>query len=124
MKFKTAYIWIAVPILMILTCEGLWKYLLWGADTPDPVVSMDAIGGLTPEQVISRLGPPDSDPRNPVRGAPPGYKPWTSEAEDGPLQLLYNDGDFPDSFFHPHFGHDYSIIFENGRVSQVVCGRK
>ena len=64
--------------------------------------------GLTPDEVVRRLGKPDFDPRY-----PPGWKPgeppyWQDEAKDGPLHLGYAQG-----------WNRCVIRFEGGRVSSV-----
>ena len=41
-------------------------YVLWGA-APNPDITLDRLGGLSPDQVIARLGRPSYDPRQPDR---------------------------------------------------------
>jgi hypothetical protein len=67
----------ALVLLVIVVL--LAAYCSWGSH-PDPRMNMKHLGGLTPEQVIARLGPPRYDPRKPNPNDP-RYKPWTPDQE-------------------------------------------
>ncbi len=97
---------LAALILLI----ALWAYrgLRW-----DPRFDIKTLGGLTPNQVISLLGPPTVDPRN--------YKPngWTpaEEMAGDPLKFFYEDG-------YGWLGQEYAIIFRQDKVAEVKRGTK
>ena len=88
--------------------------VVWGA-LPDSRFTMDKLGGLTPEQVIDRVGPPDYDGRNDTSD------PWTPELEKqgktGRLKFFYEDR-------RTWNGIEYGIQFEDGHVVQVDWGAK
>ena len=42
---------------------GFYRYLMWGAATPNPHMRLGELQGLTPDQVTARFGPPHQDPR-------------------------------------------------------------
>jgi len=92
-------------------------YLVWGA-FPNPRMNMQELGGLTPDQVVARLGSPHYDPRKLPH-------PWTPEreakGEDGPLTLCYGDSDF---FPWRWRGFGYAVVFENNQVVRVQVGSK
>ena len=104
-------------------------YLAWEfRSDPNPHISVVELGGLTPDQVIARLGPPGpfpfSDPRKPNPNDPK-FPPWTpdQERERGPLVLEYDDyvlykNGHNNDWFPPHVGHSYGIVFEDGRVAE------
>ena len=117
-KRSTWLLWVAGASALVVT-------LLWwrGSFTNWDLVSDETkLAGLTPEEVIAKLGTPSFDPRKPY-GSPtklasaknpygpttlPATVPAWSEATDGPLSLGYFKG-----------WHTYSIDFENGRVKHV-----
>jgi len=84
-------------------------YLIWGA-LPDFRFSYEKLNGLTPGQVIGRVGPPDYDERKDT------WNPWTSEKEKsgkcGPLRFYYEDR-------HSWRGIEYGIEFEDNHVVLV-----
>jgi len=101
---------------VIVAAFALWT--AWGA-RPDPSINMKKLAGMTPDQVIACLGPPQSDPRKPLHGFPPE---WTPELEAKgpctPLTFTYYD-----SF--PYWqGYWHAIIFKNYRVVGITTGAK
>jgi hypothetical protein len=85
----------AVAIALYLT-SCLW----WGVWTKwEPKYDLKNLVGLTPAQVVGRLGPPDFDSRG---------NGWKSEAEDGPLSLAYKSGTYW-----------VAIRFSHGKVVRV-----
>jgi hypothetical protein len=104
-----------VPVLCLLCCilfwmaaftplNGIWVYWL-------PRYSEKNLLGLTPNQVVERLGPPSYDPRRALFGSTrPG---WTNEEQDGPLVLGYYRG-----------WTTVSIEFKNERVVAVWKSEK
>ena len=86
-------------------------YIYWGA-IPDPRMNLASLKGMTPQQVISRLGPPRVDQRLPKFGG------WTPAQQQtvGPLAFYYYDNRWR--------GFEYAIIFNNNQVSDVKIGTK
>src|ERR1700678_1451579 len=72
--------WI-IGILLVL----IGIYIYWGSK-PDPRFTLAKLQGLTPDQVITRLGPPDMDPRLPKWGG------WTPQNSGGTPLILYYEG--------------------------------
>jgi hypothetical protein len=94
----------AVPIAIIL----LIAYGIWGA-FPDPRFRLSKLRGLTPAQVVARLGPPTDE-----RHVPP---PGSSENES---LLIY---DYASGYRLG--GFSYGVIFgKDGRVRYVLVGSK
>lgn len=114
-------------ILCLALVFALIAHFIWGIRSPDPRYTMQNLGGLTPDQVIARLGPPPfpGDPRQGDR-EDPKQKPWTPELEGelGPLQFYYHDNGKTAVWIPPHNGHEYGIIFKNGHVAEVLVGSK
>jgi hypothetical protein len=107
-------LFVAIVAAVFLGIAGL---TVWGW-YPDSRINITELGGLTPIQVIARLGPPRSDPR--ALSNSPRYKSWTPEHEPelGPLVFYYHD-----SF--PHWrGYEYEITFKNNHVVQVRMAHK
>ena len=102
----------AALLLLSISC------FIWGK-YPDPRFQTSKLIGLTPEEVIQRLGPPRVDPRI-AKPKPywPREAPWSpdNEAVQGPLRFYYYD--------HRWMGFEYGIIFEHNRVSKVMVGSK
>jgi hypothetical protein len=101
-----------IKIVMLVVAALIICRVVWGA-LPDSRFTMDKLGGLTPEQVIDRVGPPDYDGRNDTSD------PWTPEKEKegkcGPLILTYKDR-------HSWRGIEYGIEFEDNHVVLVQSG--
>ena len=80
-------------------------YIVWGA-YPDPQFRLSKLKGLTPEQVIARLGPPTVKSHT----APP------DTANESRLMFDYTDK-------YRLRGFEYSVIFgRNNRVEWVLVG--
>ena len=108
-------------VIVLILFSALVAYIFWGVSRPNPRVTIQELRGLTPDQVISRLGPPRSDsrkrdPRNPT--------PSTSVAQpvlrDGTFDIEYDDAELGSTFLNPHLGHFYNIRFELGRVVKIT----
>src|SRR5689334_1441194 len=99
-----------ILIFVVLTVFAVWVYR---GVRGDARMSVKKLKGLTPEQVIARVGPPEYDPRLPTYGS------WTpaDEASGDPLKFYYHD---PWSLL----GHEYAIVFRGGRVVDVKTGTK
>ncbi len=92
--------WPAVPVVVL----AVW-YFFWGA-IPNPQFTLSNLKGLTPAQVIARLGSP-TDKRY---SAPP------STADQSALTYDYEDP-------YRWSGFSYSVIFgKNNRVQWVLIG--
>lgn len=86
-------------VLLLLLGLGGYRAFAW-----NPKYDLQRVQGLTPDEVIARLGQPDFDPR----------KQGWNEKEWGPLQFDYNE----------FFGKGYLLTFENNHVVRVNRGRK
>jgi hypothetical protein len=103
--------------VLLIVVAVLAAYCTWGSH-PDPMMNMKHLGGLTPDQVIARLGSPRwGDPRKPQPNSLD--KPWTpdQEAVRGPLTFYYYSR-------YRWRGFSYEIIFENNHVVRVLIGHK
>jgi hypothetical protein len=92
------FIWIgfaAVAGLYLTSCLWWGVWINW-----EPKYDLKNLSGLTPDQVVQRLGPPWFDPR-----ATDG---WKSEQENGPLALGYRSG-----------AYGIVIRFNNNKVVSV-----
>jgi hypothetical protein len=98
---------------LLFAVAGYVVWWVWAGAQPDPKFGIDNLRGLTPDQVIQRLGPPTSDPRRPEFGG------WTPslEPKDGPLVFIYDEN-------RGWAGWGHGIVFDNGKVSKVVDGHK
>jgi hypothetical protein len=76
MKKRYSFLIILVLVLILTS----WVYL---GVRSDPRITIDKLRGLTPNEVISRLGQPDVDPRLPAMGG------WSiaDQADGTPLAL-------------------------------------
>jgi hypothetical protein len=81
--------------LYLTSCLWWGVWINW-----EPKYDLRNLVGLTPAQVVQRLGPPSFDPR--VTDG------WKSEQEDGPLSLGYTSGVY-----------SITIRFNNDRVFRV-----
>lgn len=98
--------WI-IGVLLVL----LGIYIYWGSK-PDPRFTLVNLQGLTPDEVIARLGPPDVDPRLPKWGS------WTPQNKYGELLIFtYRSG-------WDWRGFNYGVVFENNHVVKVSVGAK
>lgn len=70
-------------LLYLSSCFWWGVWIFW-----EPKYDSRNLVGLTPDQVVQRLGPAWYDPR---RVGPRG---WQSEQRDGPLSLAYRSGVF------------------------------
>jgi len=105
---------------LVATFFGLIAvYVVWGA-FPDPRITFGSLGGLTPDQVVAKIGPPHWDRRKPNAWGNPGWSAaGEARGEDGPLAFEYN-GHFNNGFFpYRWFGWTYGVVFRNGRVAEV-----
>jgi hypothetical protein len=95
---------------IVLAALLIW-YLVRGA-YPDLRFNLNDLRGLTPEQVISRFGPPEIDDRK-------GPNPWTParEHEWGPLVFIYEGR-------HTWLDWGYGIVFEDNHVVKVTAAHK
>ena len=102
--------WRIAAFLILLLAAGIYFYA--GA-RPDPRFSLTTLQGMTPEQVISRLGPPRIDQRLPQWGG------WNARSENelGPLKFYYYDR-------YGWKGYEYAIIFKDNHVADVRYGTK
>jgi hypothetical protein len=95
-------IWPIAPLLL-LTVLAICTYrgVRW-----DPRFSAQNLNGLTPHQVVKRVGPPDVDPRADRQHA------WTpaDEAAGEPLKFFYDRG---------WAGQEYMIVFKHDHVVSV-----
>jgi hypothetical protein len=85
---------------------------------PDPRINMKSLGGLTPNQVLARLGPPTSQLQTPW----PTANPLNPEDHSSPQidsTLFFYSGSFP----HANW-YRFAVIFQGGHVVQVTCHRK
>jgi hypothetical protein len=112
---------------LILASTTIVGTALWATSCivgifPDQQMSLEKLHGLTPEEVISKLGTPRYDPRVPDPRYPQVHT-WSPEREStaGPLQLEYNDQRF---LLCRWRGFGYMIGFENNHVSNVDVGAK
>ena len=96
----------AVALLLLF---AVWAYRGIRGDSR---FNADKLIGLTPEQAIARLGPPDYDPRT----LTPGWTP-ADEASGDPLKIFYDDR-------WSWLGNEYMIVFQGGRVVDVKTARK
>jgi hypothetical protein len=94
-------------IAIMVTYIVVWNVLCsrWQAR-----FSIDNLRGLTPDEVISRLGPPDLDPRLPEFGGP-----WKA-GDDQKRGALFFD--------YSAYGWVYSIVFKNNHAYMIASGRK
>lgn len=112
-------------ILVLIVALAL-AYIVWGA-YPDPRMNMAELGGLTPDEVIARVGPPRIDPRKtPLYKNPDGHlETWNADLAAkgayGPLTFIYNDSG---SFLCRWQGYEYALVFKNNRVARVVVATK
>jgi hypothetical protein len=85
----------------------------WCGNYPDPRFQLSRLKGVTPEEVISLCGKPDSDDRSERAGS------WTPEKESalGRLTFAYEDR-------WRWRGFEYGIIFHNNKVDEVRIGEK
>jgi hypothetical protein len=96
--------YIGTAILLII---GFWAYcgVRW-----NPKFDINALRGLTPNQVVSQLGTPNYDLRN------AGWKPADEQTGDL-LKLFYDDrGGW--------LGQEYEIIFSQNKVIEVKKATK
>ena len=99
-KFAYWARWAAVPVVVL----AVW-YFFWGA-VPNPQFTLSNLKGLTPSQVIARLGSP-TDRRY---SAPP------NTVDQSALTFDYEDP-------YRWSGFSYSVIFgKNNRVKWVLVG--
>lgn len=86
-------------------------YAIWGA-MPDRRFTLANLRGLTPNQVVSRLGAPDVDPRLPKWGG------WTPQNKYGELLVFSYVDKWRWRFF------TYGVEFKNNQVVAVYVGEK
>ena len=99
--------WTTIIALVVLAPPALyWSWL------PDSRITIEKLRGLTPDQVVARLGSPRHDPRKPQLDG------WTpaQEPQLGPLMFGYYD--------YSLAGREYLIIFEDNKVVEVRTGTK
>lgn len=104
-----AMAYLAAAVIFIAITFGAWAYR---GINGDPRMRIGNLRGLTPAEVVARLGPPDYDPR---RLTPP----WTpaDEQKGHPLKLYYHDR-------WSWLGHECGIVFKQGRVVQITAGTR
>jgi hypothetical protein len=112
-KIPSGALWASFGLACVLF-SGVGIYIGWGA-TPDARFSKNGLLGLTPDDVVARLGSPDFDDRVP----PPKGIGWTAAKEPawGPMTMRYLDRRRWRAF-------EYSVLFENGHVADVKVGAK
>lgn len=103
---RRLWLYLGLPLLAFVV-----GYIYWGAN-PDPRFNIAKLYGLTTNQVIAQLGPPDIDPRLPKFGS------WTPNNRFGErLVFSYED--------HWRWrGFTYGILFDNNRVVEARVGEK
>jgi len=92
----------ALLLFVFVTVFALWAYrgLRW-----DPRFTLEKLGGLTPDQVISAVGRPTEDERT------LGWKPSDESARQY-LHFFYDDR-------WGWEGQEYAVIFKGNRVVEV-----
>lgn len=70
-----------VAVLYVTSCLWWGVWINW-----EPKYDLKNLTGLTPAQVVQRLGTPYYDPRLPSTNG------WKNEQVDGPLALAYRSG--------------------------------
>jgi hypothetical protein len=111
------YVLVLLFVLLLIMCLN---------SLPDSRIAVEKLRGLTPEQVIDRLGVPDIDPRQPKWGSwKPTIENDRADSPDGSLappgpgrrDLIF--------YYYPRFSlvrREYAIIFEHNRVVDVKMG--
>jgi hypothetical protein len=94
-----------IAATFLLGCSlAIWIYrgIRW-----DPRFSTQNLRGLTPEQVVDHLGPPDVDPRK------YNSNPWkpADEVAGEPLKFFYERG---------WLGQEYMVVFKQDHVDSVA----
>ncbi|HEY1685504.1 MAG TPA: hypothetical protein VGG19_12130 [Tepidisphaeraceae bacterium] len=95
-RFKRKFLFkIFIPTVVGVAVAYLLALFFWGIWMPlEPAYQLKNLQGLTPSEVIKRLGTPWNDPR-----VVPWYASksttwhvWKNEEEDGPLYIDYVEG--------------------------------
>jgi|GEM_PF-5692809 len=98
-----------VVFIVVLLLYSAWRVL------PDSRFRMNTLGGLTPDQVIEKLGKPDYDSRYDKSN------PWSMEREKNGenvrLQFFYEDQE-------RWVGYEYGVEFRDNHVITVRVGVK